>query len=239
MGVKNIIGGLTLNGVEVATVDHLGGGSIGLEYTLNSTGTEYSVTGIGECTDTEIIIPTRYNKLPVTSIGKKAFVRCSTITSVVIPSSIRRIQENAFSVCDNLVTVFVPASVKYIDPNAFSNCTALKNVVLQEGLESIDFQAFYNCSNLERLVIPKSVTLINGHAFSACNMLTIYCAAEAAPASWSTAWNSENRPVVWGYINDFEGVNNSISEIITQIGDIETALDVIIAIQESLIGGNA
>ena len=34
--------------------------SEGLEFTLNEDGESYSVTGIGDCTDTEIIIPTKY-----------------------------------------------------------------------------------------------------------------------------------------------------------------------------------
>lgn len=48
--------------------------SEGLEYSWNSDGTGYTVTGIGTCTDTEIIIPSEYNAKPVTSIGESAFV---------------------------------------------------------------------------------------------------------------------------------------------------------------------
>ena len=40
--------------------------SKGLAYTLNADGASYSITGIGECTDTEIMIPSEYNGLPVT-----------------------------------------------------------------------------------------------------------------------------------------------------------------------------
>ncbi len=32
----------------------------GLEYTLSSDGTYYSVTGIGTCTDTDVVIPESY-----------------------------------------------------------------------------------------------------------------------------------------------------------------------------------
>ena len=46
--------------------------SEGLEYSWNSDGTGYTVTGIGTCTDTEIIIPSEYNAKPVTSIGDYA-----------------------------------------------------------------------------------------------------------------------------------------------------------------------
>ena len=48
--------------------------SEGLEYSLNSDGNGYTVTGIGTCTDTEIVIPSKHNSKPVTSIGESAFV---------------------------------------------------------------------------------------------------------------------------------------------------------------------
>ena len=47
--------------------------SEGLEYSLNSDGNGYTVTGIGTCTDKELIIPSEYNAKPVTSIGGGAF----------------------------------------------------------------------------------------------------------------------------------------------------------------------
>lgn len=43
--------------------------SVGLEYTLNKDNEIYSVTGLGTCTDTDIVIPATYKDLPVTSIG--------------------------------------------------------------------------------------------------------------------------------------------------------------------------
>ena len=47
--------------------------SEGLEYTLSNDGTYYSVTGIGTCTDTVIVIPNIYENLPVERIGESAF----------------------------------------------------------------------------------------------------------------------------------------------------------------------
>ena len=50
--------------------------SEGLSFELNDSKTGYIVTGIGTCKDTNIIIPSVYKGLPVTSIEEFAFVWC-------------------------------------------------------------------------------------------------------------------------------------------------------------------
>ena len=45
----------------------------GLVFTMHADGKAYYVSGIGACTDTEIVIPDYYNGLPVTNIGGSAF----------------------------------------------------------------------------------------------------------------------------------------------------------------------
>ena len=51
----------------------------GFEYRLNDDNSSYSVIGIGSVSDTEIVIPTVYNGLPVTEIGEEAFKNCKNI----------------------------------------------------------------------------------------------------------------------------------------------------------------
>ena len=60
-------------------------------------------------------------------------------------------------------------------------------------------RAFLGCDNVKTIVIPNSVTSIGDFAFSRCPNLTIYCEAESEPSGWSSYWNDNNRPVVWGY----------------------------------------
>ena len=56
--------------------------SVGLEFTSNRDGTCY-VTGIGTCTDTDVVIPSiSPDGDSVTSIGNGAFYDCSSLTSV-------------------------------------------------------------------------------------------------------------------------------------------------------------
>ncbi len=78
--------------------------SKGLAFTLLNDGT-YEVSGIGSCTDTEIIIPSVYNDKPVTSIGDSAFRGCSGLTSITIGNSVTSIGNSAFWGCYKLVEV--------------------------------------------------------------------------------------------------------------------------------------
>ena len=72
-------------------------------------------------------------------------------------------------------------------------------VVIPDSVTTIDNYAFsYGCS-LTSVVIPDSVTSIGDLAFDVCDRFTIYCEAESQPSGWNKNWNSNNRPVVWGY----------------------------------------
>lgn len=84
--------------------------SQGLEYTLNSDGTYYIVTGIGTCTDTELRIPEEYNGLPVKEVKGSAFVNVDGIVSVNIPRTITFMGRFAFGYLKSLEKVYYNAT---------------------------------------------------------------------------------------------------------------------------------
>ena len=173
----------------------------GLEYTLNADESSYSVTGIGECEATEIVIPKMYKGLPVTSIGFEAFWNCTSLTSVEIPDSVTSIGDGAFYNCSSITSLIIPDSVTYISDFAFRGCTNLKyneydnafylgnkgnpylilikskdtsisSCEINEKTRFIYLDAFYACRSLASIVIPDSVTRIGNEAFSNCTSLT-------------------------------------------------------------------
>lgn len=71
--------------------------SEGLDYWLIEDGNYYELRGIGLCKDSDIVIPSKHDGKPVKSVGMECFGFCETITSITIPDSITRIEENAFA----------------------------------------------------------------------------------------------------------------------------------------------
>lgn len=194
----------------------------GLKYELSDTEDSYVVTGLGTCEDTDIVIPEVYKDLPVTSIGYAAFYECSNLTSIVIPQSVRSIEKIAFLGCKNLTNVVIPKgvvsigyaaflgcynltdivipeSVTSIGTSAFNGCISLTSIDIPESVTTIDSFAFAHCSNLTSITIPNSVTSVGEYAFEGCSNLTIYCEVSSKPNRWDYNWNTDNRPVIWGY----------------------------------------
>ena len=152
--------------------------SEGLTFNSNGDGTCY-VSGIGTCTDTEIIIPpTSPAGDTVTSIGNgyvngryTGFYQCYKIRSVTIPDSVTSIGNSAFHTCTHLTSVTIGNGVTNIGSEAFCYCYDLREVSIGNSVTSIGNEAFNGCTGLTSITIPDSVTIIGSHAFSACTGL--------------------------------------------------------------------
>ncbi len=145
---------------------------LSLAFKSNGDGTCY-VSGIGTCTDKDIVIPyTSPSGDVVTGIGYYAFSYCSGLTSIEIPNSITSIGMSAFSDCSSLTSIEIPNSVTSIGYSAFSDCSSLTSIEIPNSVTSIGDCAFYGCSSITSIEIPNSVTSIGGGAFSVCSGLT-------------------------------------------------------------------
>lgn len=109
-----------------------------------------------------VTIPAQWNGLPVTSIRSYAFDNCSGVTKIILPDSIKTIENFAFFSC-GMLEISIPASVSTIGASAFYGCKALKKLSLPEGLKTISRQLF-TYSGVQAVYIPASVTSIEAYA---------------------------------------------------------------------------
>ena len=159
----------------------------GIYYNLiSSKGNVVEVTKGDKKYEGDITIPSSINvneeEYTVTSIGNDAFYRCSGLTSVTIPNSVKSIGELAFSRCSSLTSITIPNSLTSIGSSAFYGCSSLTSITIPNSVTSIGEYAFYDCSGLTSITIPNSVTSISDAAFAKCgNLENVYCYAEKIP----------------------------------------------------------
>lgn len=156
--------------------------SKGLSFALSSDGTYFILTGMGSCTDTDLLIPSAYNGKPVAAIGEQAFFQCISIHSIDLPGSILSIGTKAFYGCSSLTGIMLPAGLTQIGTNPFGGCTSLASISVDSG-NSV-YHSHGNClieTGTKTLIagcktsqIPTdgTVTIIADYAFDGCQGLT-------------------------------------------------------------------
>ena len=108
----------------------------------------------------------------LTHISNDAFNRCSSLTSVTIPYSVKSIGDNAFRDCWSLTSITIGNSVTSIGSSAFFNCSSLTSVTIPYSVKSIGNSVFRECSSLTSVTIGNNVTSIGEWSFANCSSLT-------------------------------------------------------------------
>ena len=141
----------------------------------------YTVTGIGSCKDTAIIIPMIYQGKPVTAIAEKAFKNCTSLISVEIPSNIQTIGVYCFQDCTKLKIVKLNEGLKTIYGGAFTN-TGIKDLIIPHSVTTIAVYqynwagiqysgAFEDCKQLVSVVLGSDLSFIQRATFRNCTSL--------------------------------------------------------------------
>ena len=123
-------------------------------------------------------------------IGSRAFMSCTSLVSITIPSSLEYIEDCAFQGCTSLEEISIISSLKSIKASCFIECNNLKKVIIKssvpyslgntvfqdlkqlsyvefsEGLTSLGDYCFNSCAELTNLTIPKTIATLGTHVFA-------------------------------------------------------------------------
>ena len=157
-----------------------------LAFKLSADGTYYIVMGVGTVSKSDISIPSTYNNLPVKAISNGAFSRCTSLTSIAIPSSVTSIDENAFYNCSSLEAVYITdiaawCAIDFGDSdsnpliyagNLYLNNQLITNLIIPESVTEISDYAFFGCDSITSLMIEGEMIAIGNYAFHNCNLLS-------------------------------------------------------------------
>ncbi len=152
---------------SVETVKYHGPLSYTVAYSkIKITDCDTDVTGVFE-------VPAEIEGIPVVSIGQYAFKSCTSLTNIILPESITRIERFAFQGCSSLTDITIPNSVESIGEAAFGYCTSLRTVTLPSNnkFKYINVRLFNGCNQLRSIEIPGAVASIGHEAFKSCSNL--------------------------------------------------------------------
>ncbi len=103
----------------------------------------------------------------IDKIPSSAFLNCTGLQYILLPSQIINIEDDAFKGCISLTNITIPDRVTLIGNRTFNNCHSLKMVTLGQNVTSIG-AACFNCDS----------------GIHTCTSKTIYCKPIYPPKIW-------------------------------------------------------
>lgn len=72
-------------------------------------------------------------EVPITRIGRKAFLSCRQLREISLPEQLREIGDWAFAYCSNLTNVWLPRRRLLLGKGVFKDCSSLSGVFYLDG----------------------------------------------------------------------------------------------------------
>ena len=116
-----------------------------------------------------IAIPTALNGVKVTAIGEHAFFGCYGLSSVTIPSGVKRICNGAFYYCAGIKAFKIPSSVTDIEATAFTACTGVQSFSVDSNNPSYSSRNGLLCSKDGSMLLAG----VNGNVTIPAGVVTI------------------------------------------------------------------
>ena len=139
------------------------------EYKVNEDEETCTITRADPLLYGVIEIPEKIDGKIVTDIGEYAFRGAYSLTKIIFPKNLKRIEHGAFFNCRALEEIEFPESLEMIGEEAFSYCTSLKEIILPESVNDIGERAFERCLKAEKLKLPSKLKVLKAGTFNDCD----------------------------------------------------------------------
>lgn len=113
---------------------------------------------------------------PKCSAIPENFAKNSKFTEIILPQSVRVINQRAFA-GSKITSIDIPGSVAKIDKYAFEDCTDLRSVTFHEGTSFLNHYAFDGCTGLTSIALPASAQYVYCSTFNGCTGVTEFTVA--------------------------------------------------------------
>lgn len=119
-------------------------------------------------------IPSSFDDVTVTVIGKEAFAGVKTITVVNFPKTLTKIEERAFAGSSIKKAFMHRTAITEIGAYAFSECKNLVQTDMPSTLTTLGEKAYYYCDMLKVATFRGDTANIDKFAFDACPKVKLY-----------------------------------------------------------------
>lgn len=114
----------------------------------------------------------------VISVADSAFYKCTSLTTIELPHSVKQIGIASFQGCEGIINFRMPQELDSIRQSAFMGCLSLSEFCFGRNLKVIGSDAFYRCP-ISTLNITAGIDSIANDAFNSCTGVTTLNIADA------------------------------------------------------------
>lgn len=125
-----------------------------------------------------------------TSIPTNFLNNKEQLVAIMLPETLKEIQNDAFRYCRSLYSINLPNSIENIGYGAFSYCQ-IDSLILPESLLSLGDYAFEECEKLVYVELPTKLSTLSAGALSYCKNLQKIVCRMPAPVSANVIYDSD------------------------------------------------
>ena len=128
---------------------------------------------------------TGYDTTYVDGLGDDFFRGCTALENVILPSSLRKINNAVFRGCTSLDSIEIPGQVESIGGAAFADASIVA-ITIPSSVAEINDTAFVRCFNITSMTINKPLNSITGAPWT-----------KDFNTPYPYAYNPETLPITW------------------------------------------